>query len=80
VDPAPPLAACVGIWRQYGDKIVPSRVGNQPNADREAYWPGKVLMPANGGEFGGTATFGVGSAFASIQGAAPRAVTVDCVA
>jgi hypothetical protein len=55
VDPAPPLAAWVGIWRQRDDKIVLTRVGDRLTANGEAYWPGKSIMPANEGEFSGTA-------------------------
>jgi len=55
VDPAPPLAAWVGTWRQYDNKIVLTRVGDRLTANGEAYWPGKSIMPANEGEFSGTA-------------------------
>ena len=55
VDPAPPLAAWVGTWRQYDNKIVLTRVGDRLSASGEAYWPGKSIMPANEGEFSGTA-------------------------
>ena len=55
VDPAPPLAAWVGTWRQYDNKIVLTRVGDRLSASGEAYWPSKSIMPANEGEFSGTA-------------------------
>jgi len=55
VDPAPPLAAWVGTWRQHENKIVVTRVGDRLTANGEAYWPGKSIMPANEGEFGGAA-------------------------
>jgi hypothetical protein len=55
VDPRPPLAAWVGTWRQYDNKIVLSRVGDRLTANGEAYWPGKSIMPANEGGFRGTA-------------------------
>jgi len=55
VDPAPPLAAWVGTWRQHDNKIVVTRVGDRLTANGEAYWPGKSIMPANEGEFSGTA-------------------------
>ena len=55
VDPAPPLAAWVGTWRQYDNKIVLTRVGDRLSANGEAYWPSKSIMPANEGEFSGTA-------------------------
>src|SRR5262249_22651235 len=54
VDPAPPLAAWVGTWRQYDNKIVLTRVGDRLTANGEAYWPGKSIMPANEGEFSGS--------------------------
>jgi hypothetical protein len=55
VDPAPPLAAWVGTWRQHDNKVVLTRVGDRLSANGEAYWPGKSIMPANEGEFSGTA-------------------------
>ena len=55
VDPAPPLAAWVGTWRQYDNKVVLTRIGDRLSANGEAYWPGKSIMPANEGEFSGTA-------------------------
>ena len=55
VDPAPPLAAWVGTWRQYDNKIILTRDGDRLSADGEAYWPGKSIMPANEGKFSGTA-------------------------
>jgi hypothetical protein len=56
VDPAPPLAAWVGTWRQYDNKIVLTPVGDRLSANGEAYWPGKSIMPANEGAFSGTTT------------------------
>ena len=55
MDPAPPLAAWVGTWRQYDNKIVLTRLGDRLSANGEAYWPGKSIMPANEGAFSGTA-------------------------
>jgi hypothetical protein len=55
VDPAPPLAAWVGTWRQYDNKIILTRDGDRLSANGEAYWPGKSIMPANEGKFSGTA-------------------------
>jgi hypothetical protein len=55
VDPAPALAAWVGTWRQYDNKIVLTRVGDRLTANGEAYWPAKSIMPATEGEFSGTA-------------------------
>jgi hypothetical protein len=55
VDPAPPLAAWVGTWRQYDNKVVLTRNGDRLSANGEAYWPGKSIMPANEGGFSGTA-------------------------
>src|SRR5499427_2617618 len=55
VDPAPPLAAWAGTWRQHDNKIVLTRIGDRLTANGEAYWPGKSIMPANEGEFSGTA-------------------------
>jgi len=55
VDPAPPLAAWVGTWQQYDNKIVLTRVGDRLSASGEAHWPSKSIMPANEGEFSGTA-------------------------
>jgi hypothetical protein len=55
VDPAQPLAAWVGTWQQYDNKIVLTRNGDQLSANGEAYWPGKSIMPANEGGFSGTA-------------------------
>jgi len=54
-DPAPPLAAWTGTWRLYDNSIVIKRTGDSVEADGEAYWPGKNIMPANEGEFSGTA-------------------------
>jgi hypothetical protein len=56
VDQAPPLAAWVGTWRQYDNKIVMTRNGDRLTANGEAYWPGKSIMPANEGGFSGTAS------------------------
>lgn len=56
VDPAPSLAAWLGTWRQYDNKIVLTRQGGRIAADGEAYWPGKNIMPANEGAFSGSAT------------------------
>src|SRR5262249_3379643 len=55
VDLAPPLAAWVGTWQQYDNKIVLTPVGDRLSASGEAYWPSKSIMPANEGEFSGTA-------------------------
>src|SRR5438045_185038 len=55
LDPAPPLAAWLGTWRYYDDKIVLKRAGEILDAEGEAYWPGKNVMPANEGAFAGTA-------------------------
>ena len=55
VDPAPPLAAWVGTWRQFDNKIVLTRNGDRLSANGEAYWPAKSIMPANEGGFSGTA-------------------------
>ncbi len=54
VDPAPPLAAWVGTWRQFDNKIELTRDGGRLRADGEAYWPGKSIMPANEDTFDGT--------------------------
>src|SRR5262249_25202139 len=54
-EPAPPLAAWVGIWRFYDDRIVLKQAGDSVEAAGEAYWPGKSIMPANEGGFGGAA-------------------------
>jgi hypothetical protein len=55
VDPVPPLDAWVGTWRQYDNKIVLTRVGDGLSANGEAYWPGKLIAPANEGAFSGVA-------------------------
>ncbi|HVH77279.1 MAG TPA: hypothetical protein VM755_20370 [Stellaceae bacterium] len=55
VDPAPPLAAWVGTWRQYDNNIVLTREGGRIAAAGEAYWPAKNIMPANEGAFAGAA-------------------------
>ena len=55
VDPAPSLTAWIGRWRQHDNKIVLIRVGDRLTANGQAYWPGKSIMPANEGEFSGTA-------------------------
>lgn len=54
-DPTPPLAAWVGRWRLYDDKIVLRQHGDAIEAAGEAYWPAKNIMPANEGAFDGTA-------------------------
>jgi hypothetical protein len=48
------LAAWVGAWRQYDNKIVLVRVGDRLSTNGEAYWPGKSIAPANEGGFSGT--------------------------
>jgi hypothetical protein len=53
--PTPPLAAWVGTWRQYGNKIALTRIGDRLSANGEAYWPGKSIAPANEGAFSGIA-------------------------
>jgi hypothetical protein len=55
MSPAPPLAAWVGTWRQYDNKIVLTRVGDRLSANGEAYWPGKSIAPASEGGFSGIA-------------------------
>jgi len=55
IETAPPLAAWVGIWRFYDDRIVLKQAGDSVEAAGEAYWPGKSIMPANEGGFGGAA-------------------------
>jgi hypothetical protein len=55
IEAAPPLAAWVGTWVLYDDRIVLKQAGDSIEAAGEAYWPGKNIMPANEGEFGGTA-------------------------
>ena len=55
MSPAPPLAAWVGTWRQYDNKIVLTRVGDRLGANGEAYWPGKSIAPASEGGFSGIA-------------------------
>src|SRR5262249_25578524 len=50
-----PIDVWVGSWRQYDNKMVLTRVGDRLTANGEAYWPGKSIMPANEGEFSGTA-------------------------
>ena len=55
LDPAPPLAAWVGTWRLYDNRIVLKQVGESLQAEGEAYWPSKSKMPANEGAFEGTA-------------------------
>ena len=56
VDPAPPLAAWLGRWRQGDDTIALTPAGDRISAEGEAYWPGKNIMPANEGAFAGTAS------------------------
>jgi hypothetical protein len=55
VDPTPPLAAWIGTWRLYDNRIVLKQAGESVEADGDAYWPGKNIMPANEGSFAGTA-------------------------
>ena len=55
VDSTPPLAAWIGTWRLYDNRIVLKQAGESLAADGEAYWPGKKIMPANEGSFAGTA-------------------------
>lgn len=55
IDPSPPLAAWLGIWRRYDHEIVLKQIGDSVAADGEAYWPAKNIMPANEGEFAGSA-------------------------
>lgn len=55
VDPTPPLAAWIGTWRLSDNSIVLKQVAESVEADGEAYWPGKNVMPANEGAFAGTA-------------------------
>ena len=55
IDLAPPLAAWAGTWRLYDNRIVLKQAGENVEADGEAYWPGKNIMPANEGGFDGTA-------------------------
>ncbi|HEV2301525.1 MAG TPA: hypothetical protein VGR91_08145, partial [Stellaceae bacterium] len=56
VDPGPPLAAWLGRWRQYDNRIALTRAGGRIAADGQAYWPGKSIMPANEGAFSGSAS------------------------
>ena len=55
VDPAPELAAWIGTWRAFDDRITLRLDGDRIAGDGEAYWPGKNIMPANEGNFAGTA-------------------------
>jgi hypothetical protein len=55
VDLTPPFAAWTGKWRYFDDRIVLTQTGGRLSASGEAYWPGKNVMPANEGEFAGTA-------------------------
>ena len=55
VDPTPPLASWLGTWRQGDNAIALAAEGDRISAEGEAYWPGKHIMPANEGEFAGTA-------------------------
>jgi hypothetical protein len=54
-DPTPPLAAWIGTWRLYDNEIVLRQQGSDIEADGEAYWPAKTVMPANEGTFEGSA-------------------------
>ena len=56
--------ACRSIWPtgpirhfacRYDNEIVLKQIGDSVAADGEAYWPGKTVMPANEGEFAGSA-------------------------
>jgi hypothetical protein len=47
--PTPPLAAWVGTWQQYDNKVVLTRIGDRLSANGEAYWPGKSVAPAQRG-------------------------------
>lgn len=55
VDPAPALAAWLGTWRDSDDRITLRPDGDRIAGDGEAYWPAKNIMPANEGNFAGTA-------------------------
>jgi hypothetical protein len=55
VNTAPPLSAWGGTWRLYDNNIVLKQSGDSIEADGEAYWPAKNVMPANEGAFAGTA-------------------------
>jgi hypothetical protein len=55
IDAAPPLTDWIGTWRLYDNRIVLKRDGDGIGAEGDAYWPGKNIMPANEGSFGGTA-------------------------
>jgi len=55
IAPTPPLAAWLGTWRLYDNRIVLKQGGDGLDAEGEAYWPGKNIMPANEGVFSGTA-------------------------
>ena len=50
-----PFRHWLGTWRHYDDKIVLKHAGDILNAEGEAYWPGKNVMPANEGALAGTA-------------------------
>jgi hypothetical protein len=51
--PVSAVAAWVGTWRQYDNKIVLTRIGDRLSANGEAYWPGKSHSPTNEGGFRG---------------------------
>jgi len=53
--PTPPLAAWLGTWRLYDNRIVLKQEGDGLEAEGEAYWPSKSTPPANEGAFAGTA-------------------------
>jgi len=55
IDPTPPLAAWLGTWRLYDNRIVLKQEGGGLDAEGEAYWPSKSTPPANEGAFAGTA-------------------------
>lgn len=55
IDPTPPLAAWLGTWRLYDNRIVLEHEGDALDAEGEAYWPSKSTPPANEGAFAGTA-------------------------
>lgn len=55
VDPAPPLAAWSGTWRQSDNRITLSLEDGRIKGEGEAYWPARNVMPANEGAFDGSA-------------------------
>jgi len=55
IDPTPPLAAWLGTWRLYDNRIVLEHEGDALDVEGEAYWPSKSTPPANEGAFAGTA-------------------------